>query len=118
MNCPRTDATWPSRFGATQLGTLPGKSGASGLTAFLTFVTSDDVALLLFASLALTAETESSPALATYTTAPSPLNAGLRVDALTAGGLGLACLWLFAYARPRRLRVYGAESFKSNSPHS
>jgi hypothetical protein len=54
----------------------------------------------------------------TYTTAPSLLTAGLRVDALTAGGLGLVCIWLFAYARPRRLRVYGAESFKSNSPHS
>lgn len=40
------------------------------------------------------------------------LVAGLRVDALTAGGLGLVCLGLFAYARPGRLRVYVAESTK------
>ena len=40
------------------------------------------------------------------------LIAGLRVDALTAGGLGVVCLGLFAYARPGYVRDHKADSSK------
>jgi len=77
MNCPRTDATWPSRFGATQLGTVPAKSGASGVTAFLPFVTRDDVAPLLFAILGLSPDYDGNES-ANERRAPGPSAISLR----------------------------------------